>query len=501
MMTTTIFLRCLKPKAMNLRIISYYIGISLLLVASLMAISAIVAVLSPGDESLVPLLYSAAVTALAGCFPLIFVSKKAERLNFKEGNVIVVGSWCFACLFGMIPYLMYGGQFSFINALFESVSGFTTTGASILNDIDSLPKGLQFWRISTAWAGGIGIVTLFTSIMSRSFNRNLLSAAEISQMALQPFDGERKRFFANRMLVTYLALTLLTIFALRLTGMPWFDSVTNAMSACSTCGFCNHDASIAFYGSNAAEIVLTFAMLASGLNFGLLFLSFVRGSNRNLLNSEATRIFLILICIAIAIICTDLVLEGGYGSAWTALKDAAFQVVSIATTTGFATKDTNLWPAMSVAVLIICSLVCGCSGSTSGGIKIDRVLLAMKGIGIKVGSALSPRLVQVVRIDGEIRPYSQVSDAFGYIFCYLVIIVAAAAVNIAFGLDLTTGITASIACIGNVGPGFGEVGSMANYASFPVVLKFTCLLEMLIGRLEIFPVLYLMRTRGLFITS
>ena len=158
-------------------------------------------------------------------------------------------------------------------------------------------------------------------------------------------------------------------------------------------------------------------------------------------------------------------------------------------------------PAMSVAVLIICSLVCGCSGSTSGGIKIDRVLLAMKGIGIKVGSALSPRLVQVVRIDGEIRPYSQVSDAFGYIFCYLVIIVAAAAVNIAFGLDLTTGITASIACIGNVGPGFGEVGSMANYASFPVVLKFTCLLEMLIGRLEIFPVLYLMRTRGLFITS
>ena len=483
---------------MNPRIISYYIGISLLMVASLMALSAIVALLTPQDESLLPLLYSTAVTALAGSFPLIFVSKKAEKLTFREGNVIVVGSWCFACLFGMIPYLMYGGEFRFVNALFESVSGFTTTGASVINDIDSLPKGLQFWRISTAWAGGVGIVTLFASIISKSFNRNLLSAAEISQMALQPFDGERKRFFANRMLDTYLALTVLTFFALRLTGMPWFDSATNAMSACSTCGFCTHSASIAFYGNTASEIVLTFAMLASGLNFGLLFLTFVRGSRRNLFKSEAIRIYLILVAIATAIVTVDLKLHGGYDSAWNALNDAAFQVASITTTTGFATKYTTLWPSMSVAVLIVCSLICGCSGSTSGGIKIDRVILAMKGIRIKVSAALSPRLVQVVRVDGEIRPYSQVSDAFGYIFCYLVIIVAAAAINIVFGQDLTTSISASIACIGNVGPGFGDVGSMSNYASFPVVLKFSSMLEMIIGRLEIFPVLYLLRTKGLF---
>ena len=478
---------------MDWKIITWYIGVSLLLVAALMTVSGIIALFTPGDESQTPLLLSAMLTAVVGFYPLLFVRKGKHRLNFREGNSIVVGAWLFACVFGMFPYLFYGGEFTPVNAFFESVSGFTTTGASILNDIEALPRGLQFWRISTAWVGGVGIVTLFSMISLRS-DKSMLAGAEISTVARDSIAGEKSDRFANRMLSTYVLLTLVAFLGLKLTGLTWFDAITNAMSACSTCGFCTRNTSIAFYANPAAEIVLTITMLAAGIHFGTLFLAFLRGKPRYFWKSETVKVFLILVCIAIAIVTADLMVSGGYSSFWTALRDASFQVVSISTTTGFATQDTTLWPPLSMAILIICSLFCGCSGSTSGGIKIDRGILAAKGIHRKVALTIHPNRVRNVRIDGRIRSEEQVGDAFSYIFCYLFIMVFFAAVNIAFGLDFITGVTASIASIGNVGPGFGDVGSMSNFADFPAVLKYTGTLEMLIGRLEIFPLLYLFQS-------
>ena len=478
---------------MNWRVITWYIGVSLLLVAALMTVSGIVACCTVGDESRTPLLFSAYLTATVGFFPLIFVRKGHHRLGFKEGNCIVVGAWLLSCLFGMLPFLFYGREFTPINALFESVSGFTTTGASILNDIESLPRGLQLWRISTAWVGGIGIVTLFSMLTGRS-DKTTLSGAEISNVAQESLAGEKNASFANRMLITYIALTLVTVFSLRLTGMGWFDAATNAMSACSTCGFCTRNASIASYANPAAEVVLTIAMLSAAVHFGILFLALLRGKPRYIWKSETIKVFLTLVCIAIVIITTDLMFRGNYSSFAQALRDASFQVASISTTTGFATQDTTLWPPLSMSVLIICSLICGCSGSTSGGIKVDRAILAAKGIYRKVKLTVDPNGIYSVRVDGRARTEEQVSDAYGYIICYLILMVVFAAVNIAFGQDFTTGVTASIACIGNVGPGFGDVGSMSNYADFPVILKITGMIEMLIGRLEIFPVLYLFRS-------
>ncbi len=478
---------------MNWRTITWYIGISLLLVAALMTVSGIVACCTTGDESRTPLLFSAYLTATVGFFQLIFVRKGHHRLGFKEGNCIVVGAWLLSCLFGMLPFLFYGGEFTPINSLFESVSGFTTTGASILNDIESLPRGLQLWRISTAWVGGIGIVTLFSMLAGKS-DKTTLSGAEISNVARESLAGEKNASFTNRMLITYIALTFVTLFSLKLTGMGWFDAATNAMSACSTCGFCSRNTSIAFYANPAAEIVLTVAMLAAGVHFGILFLAFLKGRPRYIWKSETIKVFLSLVGIAIVIVTTDLMIRGNYFSFAQALRDASFQVASISTTTGFATKDTTLWPPLSMSVLIICSLICGCSGSTSGGIKVDRVILAAKGIYRKVKLTVDPNGIYSVRVDGRARTEEQVSDAYGYIFCYLILMVVFAAVNIAFGQDFTTGVTASIACIGNVGPGFGDVGSMSNYADFPAILKFTGMIEMLIGRLEIFPVLYLFRS-------
>lgn len=478
---------------MNWRLITWYFGVSLLLVAALMTVSGIVACCTTGDESRTPLLFSAYLTGTVGFFPLIFVRKSQYRLSFKEGNCIVVGAWLLSCLFGMLPFLFYGREFTPINALFESVSGFTTTGASILNDIESLPRGLQLWRISTAWVGGIGIVTLFSMLAGKS-DKTTLSGAEISNVARESLAGEKNGSFANRMLIIYITLTFVTLFSLKLTGMGWFDATTNAMSACSTCGFCTRNTSIAFYANPAAETVLTVAMLAAGVHFGILFLAFLKGRPRFIWKSETIKVFLSLVGIAIVIVTTDLMLRGHYSSFAQALRDASFQVASISTTTGFATQDTTLWPPLSMSVLIICSLICGCSGSTSGGIKGDRAILAAKGIYRKVKLTVEPNGIYFVRVDGRARSEEQISDAYGYIFCYLILMVVFAAVNIAFGEDFTTGVTASIACIGNVGPGFGDVGSMSNYSDFPAILKFTGMIEMLIGRLEIFPVLYLFRS-------
>ena len=483
---------------MNWKIITWYIGISLLFVALLMAIAGIVACCTPGDESRIALLYSAFITGLVGFYPLIFVRHGRQPLSFREGNCIVVMAWLCACLFGMLPFLMYGREFSLVNAMFESVSGFTTTGASILNNIEGLPRGPQLWRISTAWVGGIGIVTLFSMLIRERLDKSTLSGAEISDVARSPFAGERSNSFAKRMLATYVALTGVTFLSLKFTGMGWFDALTNAMSACSTCGFCTRNTSIAFYANPAAEVILTVAMLAAGINFGILFLAFLRGRPKYIWKSETIKVFLSLVAIAIVLVTADLMMKGHYHYFGDALRDAAFQVASIATTTGFATKDTTLWPPLSMSLLIMCSLICGCSGSTSGGIKIDRAILAAKGIHRKVGLTVSPNTIQNIRIDGRVRPDSQVGDAYGYIFCYLLVVVVFAAVNITAGIDFTTSVTASIACIGNVGPGFGEVGSMANYAAFPAFLKVTSLIEMLIGRLEIFPVLYMLRSIRIF---
>jgi len=264
------------------------------------------------------------------------------------------------------------------------------------------------------------------------------------------------------------------------------------MSACSTCGFCVRNESIAFYGNPASEVVLSLAMLASGLNFSILFMTFVRGSRRNIFKNETARAFLTMVGIAIVIVTFDLILKKGL-PILEALREASFQIASLSTTTGFATADTTTWPPMSIAILVICSLVCGCSGSTSGGIKFDRVYLACKDVFTDVKKKTSPARINLVHIGGKPCPDTEIQETLAFIFLYFLIILAFAVINSAGGLDIVTSFTASAACIGNVGPGFGEVGSMSNYAFFPDWLKLSSVFEMLLGRLEIFPVLYLLR--------
>ena len=471
-----------------------YAGFSLIGVAILMFISAFIAFRNDMDDSFNPLVFSGMASLLSGFFAII-TTKPQEKMSVEEGFCIVTGCWIAACVFGALPFLIYGEEFTVVNAFFESVSGFTTTGASILNNIEALPDGMQFWRIATAWMGGIGIVTLVSLVISGQHDRHsVLSSAELSDLA-KSYYGGRKKHFVYRMITVYLIITTASAIALRLTKMPWFDAITLAMSACSTCGFCTKNISVAFYNNVAVEIILIVAMLMGATNFSLMFSTIWpdKHTRKNLFNTQVIRWFLTLVAIAILAVTANLYYSGYCATFPKALRLAAFQVCSLSTTTGFATADTNLWPSGSMGILILCSLVCGCSGSTSGGMKMDRFVIVVKSLKGLVNSLIGVKNVNRTKLDGQIKTEENIISILAFMGTYMLII-AIGAIVFSLSMDFKTSFTASIACIGSVGPGFGEVGSMGNYAGFLGFQKVVAMIIMLLGRVEIFPMLIALRS-------
>ena len=466
-----------------------YAGFSLIGVYLMMYLAAFIAYLNDNDSSFDPLVFSAMTATLCGVFAIIS-TKPQENLSIEDGYCIVTGCWIAACLFGAIPFLIFGCEFTIIDALFESVSGFTTTGASILNNIEALPKGLQFWRIATSWMGGIGIVTLVSLVISAQHDRHaVLASAELSYLAKVHYGG-RKRTFVYRMLTVYIVITAASVFALRLTKMPWFDAITAGMSACSTCGFSIKNTSVGFYDNVAVELILIAAMLMGATNFSLLFSTIWpdKRTHKNLFNTQVIRWFLSFVAIAILAVTANLYFTGYCISFPKALRLAAFQVCSLATTTGFATADTNLWPTGSMGILLLCSLVCGCSGSTSGGMKMDRFVIVVNSLRGMVSSLIGVKNVNRIKVDEQTLTEEDVTSVLAFMSTYLIIIVIGTII-FAVTMDLKTSLTASIACMGSVGPGFGDVGSMGNYDGMMGFQKVAAMIIMLLGRVEIFPML------------
>ena len=463
-------------------------------VALLMFISAFIAFRNGMDDSFNPLVFSGMVSLLSGFFAII-TTKPQEKMTVEDGFRIVTGCWVAACVFGALPFLLFGGEFTVVNAFFESVSGFTTTGASILNNIEVLPDGMQFWRIATAWMGGIGIVTLVSLVISGQHDRHsVLSSAELSDLA-KSYYGGRKRNFVYRMIAVYLIITTASAIALRLTKMPWFDATTLAMSACSTCGFCTKNLSVGFYNSWVVEAILIVAMLMGATNFSLMFSTVWpdKRTHKNLFNTQVVRWFLALVAIAILGVTANLYFSGYCATFPKALRLAAFQVCSLSTTTGFATADTNLWPTGSMGILILCSLVCGCSGSTSGGMKMDRFVIVVKSLKGLVNSLIGFKNVNRTKLDGQLKTEDNITSILAFMGVYMLII-AIGTIIFAISMDFKTSLTAAIACIGSVGPGFGDVGSMGNYAGFLGFQKVAAMIIMLLGRVEIFPMLIAIRS-------
>lgn len=458
-------------------------------IAAFMLAAAGVSMHNGFDSGFYPLLLSALITAFLGLFPMIFVDRTTE-VKTKEGYAIVVGSWLVACVVGTFPYLIWGGEFSLMNAWFESVSGFTTTGASILNDIESLPQGLLFWRSATAWIGGIGVVMFALVILpSMGHSRHMLSSQELSSIAKDNFHY-RSKVIIRILVFVYLSLTICTTLLLKYEGMNWHDAVNHAMSTCGTCGFSTKNSSIAYFDSVNIEMILMGSMVLSAIHFGVLYAT-ITGRRNNLFRSEIVRVYLGMMAVISIIIAISLVSDNVYDSFGEALRHSTFQVASITTTSGFATADTNTWTPIAIILLIFCSVVCGCAGSTSGGLKVDRLVISAKIIRNRIKVQQHPNAILRVKVNGVVQDSSTQNLVTTFVIAYILLALIGTFTYTLFGCDLETAFTATIACMSNVGPGFGEVGSMGNYADLPAMLKLVSTALMLIGRLEIFGFLQL----------
>lgn len=471
---------------MRLSVIFRYIGIVILFLALFMLASAGVSYINHVDTAFYPLLISFMLTLVLGVFPLIFVNKDPNAtMTTKESYCIVVGAWLLACVVGMFPYLIWGGEFSLINAWFESVSGFSCTGASILNDIEALPRGLLFWRSTTNWIGGVGVVIFAMMILpTLGRNRAMLTNIEMSAMAKDNYHY-RSQQLIRILITTYICVTLLCMFALKLAGMTWFDACTHAMSTVSTAGFSTKNASVGHFDSVAIELILIVTMFVSAIHYGLLF-STLTGKRNNIFRSEVVKTYLVVLVASSVLIAVSLRLADVYPTLLSSFRHSLFQVVSISTTTGFATTDTNTWTPLAVMILVVLSLTGACAGSTSGGLKFDRLILAAKSVKARIVQQQHPNAIVRIKIDGVIQRTDTVSTVMTFIVFYILLILIGVFVNSLYGIDLTTGFSSAVACVSNVGPGFGEVGSVCNFSSLPSMVKFTDTLLMLFGRLEIF---------------
>ena len=468
---------------MRFSVILRYVGTVMLCLSAIMAVSAGISYVS-NDTGFYPLLLSALLTLLLGGFPMIFVSK-ADSITTKEGFMIVVGSWVVSCVVGMFPYLIWGGEFSLVNAWFESVSGFTTTGASILTNIEALPQGLLFWRTATNWIGGVGVVMFALLVLpSLGTNKMALSGIELSSLAKDNY-RYRTQMVAKILLTIYIGLTIIATLLLKFSGMRWFDALNHAMSASATGGFSTKNASVGFYDSALIEWVLIAVMFISSLHYGLIYSTFTRKAN-NIFRSEVVRVYVGIIVGATLLIGASLFFVDIYPDLFTSMRKSVFQVVSIITTTGFATADTNVWTPFAVVILIILSMICGCAGSTSGGAKVDRVLLYFKVLVARLRGQQHPNAVIRIRLDGILQEDRQVNTVTLFLTTYFALILLGTLTSTLFGLDLLSAFSSSVAFLGNVGPGFGEVGSLDNYAAMPSMLKVQGSILMLMGRLEIF---------------
>ena len=473
---------------MRPQIIIRYIGFTLLFNSIFLLISAAISAYK-FDEGLLPLLYSAIVAFLLGIFPIIFVPS-AEDIRSDEGFLVVIFSWLLSSMIGALPYILYGGEFTFTNAWFESVSGFTTTGSTILNNIEALPLGLLFWRSTTHFIGGIGIIIFMLAVVpSISHAAMVLYKSEVSGLAADNFQYRTKKTL-QIILVVYVGLNLLETIALLLLDVNLFEAITHSFATIATGGFSPKNSSIAYYNSAAIEIVINVFMILSGIHFGLIFAA-VTGNIKMIWKSSFIRYY--IIAMAVGVILVSINIHENIYQGWLAsFRYAAFQVISLGTSTGFATADTAVWPSFAILVLIFFSLQCACAGSTSGGIKVDRIVVFWKSVGYQFKLLKHPKAVIALKVDKSVIDREIISTSNLYISVYLGVVFLSSIILAYFGVDTMSAFSGSVAAMGNVGPGFSMVSSLGNYSQLPVIGKWVLSIVMLVGRLEIYGMLMLL---------
>jgi len=472
---------------MNWKTIIRNVGYALLVSALFMLIALIVAVLYGERTTYAPLSISFLLTFIVGVFPFIFV-KKTSAITMREGYVIIVLSWMLSFIFGMLPYLLWGGPFTVINAWFESVSGFTTTGASILDDIESLPKALLFWRASTHFIGGLGVVVfLLLIIPSSSPMRLRLTNMELSSLSKDSYHARANQtvyIFTS----VYFILTLSAILVYMLAGMNFFDAVCHSFSVCATGGFSTRNLSIASFNSLPIKLVTMLYMYLASLHFGMLYMVVVTRSLKPFKN-DIFKYYTGLLIVGSVLVAVVLKSYGVLETWMDAIVDGTFTVLSYASTTGFGVVDNSLWPYFPCMLIMVLGINCGMAGSTTGGLKSDRVFLVFKSVALHIKRSIYPSSVNEVRINGKTISDHDAEPHLLYVAVFFIIFLISFLLCLLFGVDNKNAIMGTLSCLDNVGPAVGSLGTFGNYNMEPVAAKFMYTVDMFMGRVEIYPVL------------
>ena len=472
---------------MNIKAISVNVGKALLVSALFMALSIGVSMLYGRDTGFGPLLISFVITLIVGAFPFIFV-KNVPSLSTKDGFVTIVLAWFLSFIFGMLPYVLWGGEFTLINAWFESVSGYTTTGATILNNIEALPKSLLFWRSSTHYIGGLGVVVFLLLVMPDASPYRL----RLTDMELSTLSKDGYRYKSTKVIwvitMVYLGLTFASTLSLWAAGMPFFDAINHGFSIAATGGFSTRNLSIAAFDSQIINFVAMVFMAVAAVHFGLIY-SVVATRSFKPLNNTVIKYYFGSIVLMSSIVAFSLIRGGSYDSWGRAIMDSFFNVISYMSTTGFANCDNSQWPWLAAFILVFVSFHCGCSGSTTGGIKIDRLLISFKAIGNEIKRRLHPSSVSKVRLGDHHLSDSVIGAVMMFIVLYFLVILISVVLAMVFGTGAMDAISGVVASVGSVGPGIGHIGSLENYSTQLVSAKIIYTIDMFLGRLEIYPLL------------
>ena len=472
---------------MNYQMIGFVIGRILLTEAALLMLPMAVALVY--GEAAAPFLLPALLLALIG---LVLGRRQPRRSNLyaRDGFAVVALAWVLMSAFGALPFVLSGDIPNFVDAFFETVSGFTTTGASILTEIEPLGRGVLFWRSFTHWVGGMGVLVFVMAIlpMTAGDGHSMhLMRAEVPGPSVGKLVS-RMGDTAKILYGIYLAMTLVEIVLLLLGGMPLYDACIHAFGTAGTGGFSCRNLSVGAYDSAYFDVVISVFMLLFGINFNLYYFLLIRRF-RDVFHSEELRAYLLIVVTAVLAIAADIVHI--YGSVFRSLRYALFQVASIITTTGYATADFNTWPVFSQAILVILMFIGACAGSTGGGIKVARVVILCKTSLGDMRKMLHPNAVTTVRFEGKPLTDRTIRSVHLFLTVYILIFTASVLLLSLERFDLVTTFTAVAACINNIGPGLEVVGPMGNYAQFSPAAKLLLSFDMLVGRLEIFPMLLL----------
>ena len=420
---------------------------------------------------------------------LIKIKGKKNEIYAKEGFLTVGLAWIVISFFGALPFVFSGAIPSLVDAFFETSSGFTTTGASILTEIQSLPKGILFWRSFTHWVGGMGFLIFILALMP-TFSGNTIHLLKAESPGPTPGKIVPKiKQTAKILYAIYFVLTLIETIFLKSAGLSWYDSIIHALGTAGTGGFSNMNASVAAFNNPAVEWIITIFMLLFGVNF-VLYFQLIRGNVKAFFKSEELKWYLIAVFASIIIIAVNII-PFNHGDVTKSIRDSAFQVSSIVTTTGYATVNFNLWPTLSKVILIMLMFMGALAGSTGGGIKTIRIVIIFKAIRREIDKILHPRRVKSVKIDGNVVEEETISGVFLFIFAYIIISLIAIFIVSFDNFDVTTTVTSVIATLSNIGPGLEMVGPAGNFSAFSDLSKLVLSFCMLAGRLEIYPMLIL----------